>query len=72
MDMRPILLPQHELQTRKARALKARGLAADDIAAAMGLPKDQVGELLGERKPAASAQPVAAPAKRAPARRAGP
>ena len=46
MDMRPILLPQAELQARKAHELKRRGYSLAEIAAAMGLREAQVAELL--------------------------
>jgi hypothetical protein len=46
MDVRPIILPQYEWQTRKARELKARGYSVTAIAAAMGLRKSQVEDLL--------------------------
>jgi hypothetical protein len=56
MDMRPILLPQRELQARKARELKRRGYGMAQIAATMGLREARVADLLGAaaaRKPAA-------------------
>ena len=46
MDMRPILLPQAELQARKAHELKRRGYKVADIAAAMGLREALVADLL--------------------------
>jgi predicted transcriptional regulator len=61
MDMKPILLPQGELQARKAHELKRRGYSAAEIAAAMGLREARVGDLLraAPRKPAADARPGA-------------
>ena len=46
MDMKPILLPQGETQARKAYELKRRGYSTVEIAAAMGLREDRIGELL--------------------------
>ena len=46
MDMKPILLPQADLQARKAHELKHRGYNVGEIAAAMGLREDQVADLL--------------------------
>ena len=54
MDMKPILLPRGEVEARKARELKRRGLSAAEIAEAMGLRKERVNDLLrlpAERKP---------------------
>ena len=54
MDMRPILLPQGEVEARKARELKRRGYSATEIAEAMGLRKARVSDLLHikeDRKP---------------------
>jgi hypothetical protein len=56
MDMKPILLPQRELQARKARELKRRGYSIAQIAATMGLREARLADLLGTaavRKPAA-------------------
>jgi hypothetical protein len=57
MDMRPILLPRHEMQTRKVRELRTRGYSITDIAATMGLRRNEVEDLLptAERKNAAKA-----------------
>jgi hypothetical protein len=46
MDMKPILLPQAELQARKAHELKRRGYSVAQIAAAMGLREARVADLL--------------------------
>jgi len=59
MDMKPILLPQGEMQARKAYDLKRRGFSAIEIAAAMGLREDRIGQLLRAppaRKPAVGAR----------------
>jgi predicted XRE-type DNA-binding protein len=58
MDMKPTLLTQGEMEARKARELKRRGLSPAEIAEAMGLRKERVNELLrlpAERKPEARA-----------------
>ena len=49
MDMKPILLPQGEVQARKARDLKRRGYSVAEIAAAMGIREDRAKELLHSR-----------------------
>jgi hypothetical protein len=62
MDMRPTLLPQGEVQARKARELKRRGYSAAEIAAAMGVRKTRVEDLLraaAAHKPAAEQRPEA-------------
>jgi orotate phosphoribosyltransferase-like protein len=59
MDMKPTLLPRGEMEARKARELKRRGLNPAEIAEAMGLRKERVNELLrlpAERKPEARAR----------------
>jgi predicted transcriptional regulator len=59
MDMRPILLPQGELQARKAHELKRRGYSVAQIAATMGLREARVADLLRTaiHKSAAEARP---------------
>jgi hypothetical protein len=61
MDMKPILLPQHELQARKIRDLRTRGYSDTQIADALGLNPVRLAALLGSMKPAAA--PAAKAAK---------
>jgi predicted XRE-type DNA-binding protein len=59
MDMKPTLLPRGEMEARKARELKRRGLNPAEIAEAMGLRKERINDLLRlphEKKSEARAQ----------------
>ena len=50
MDMRPSVLPQREVQARKAAELAGRGYSAAEIAAALGLRENRIDDLLHDSK----------------------
>ena len=53
MDIKPMLLPLQEVQTRKARDLRKRGYSDADIAETMGISTAHLADLLPPARPAA-------------------